>query len=207
MLNFTALALAAAQTAQPSPPPAGGRYECRAETQTGGWLVVDSTHFADGGFYSAFGSWYDEDGSGRQTLSIQWRLTANLGVERVYVNIVVPIRATLEGTKILSLHKGDSYPGMMALSATAARGPIERQAAAAVDLQTLLAYAGDADALTWELGSPQYGAMASERGQIDMTRLRAAAAKFAALLSELRAKQANFRTRCTHSPQPIGDEE
>jgi hypothetical protein len=206
-VNVFALAAAALAVAQAPAIPVEGHYQCEAASNGGESMAFSATLYADGGRFSAFGSWYGLGDPRHEQLAIHWQLLDDLTIHRAYVNVTVPLSRKLEGIKILRLLRDDAIPGVMTLSATAAPGPVERQATASVDLQTLLDYAGGGnDALSWELGSAQYGATASERGRLDLAPLRAASAKAEALLGELTAKITDFRARCTYDSRPVPDE-
>jgi hypothetical protein len=91
---------------------------------------------------------------------------------------------------------------MMALSGPATRsGGRPPRATASVDLDSLLAYAGEQTRLWWKVEAPTIG---KERGggYVDLAPVRAIAAAFAPRLAELKAKQADYKRQCTYREEP-----
>ena len=205
MLGLAAAALAAAQAA-PAAAPDEGHYRCEVWGSEDGLASLSSEYYANGSEARTFGTWFSPGGAGQVRLTVRWQFM--LGDPRphsTYVQIVVPLRRKLSGTRLLTLTRDDAEArGFMSLAAPAVG---DRQTASAgVDLQTLLDYAGDREDLGWQLVRPEPTAGSIESGRLGLPRLKAALKRFETLLEQLNAKRADFRNRCTYSPDAIVDD-
>jgi hypothetical protein len=205
MLALAAAALTAAQ-APPAAATDEGHYRCEVWGNEDGLASLSAQYYGNGSEALTFGTWSSPGGAGQVRLSIHWQfMLGNVRPYSAYVSITVPLRRKASGTRLLTLTRDDAATrGLMTLGAPAAGGG--RAAIAAVDLQTLLDYAGEEGDLTWRLVRPEANRGTIESGWLGLPRLKAAMKRFDRLLDELNAKRADFRNRCTYSPDAIVDD-
>lgn len=203
-----AAALAAAQ-APPPPPPQVGNYQCEVRGGEDGSIDLTSRFHADGNEALTFGSWTSLNSAGQPQLSIHWQFVLNeQRPYKAYAQVSIPLRRKLSGTWLLNLTRPHSATvGLMALASPVRLAGGDRNATVAVDLDTLLDYAGEEQDLSWQLVRPEPFRGSVDSGPLGLSRLKVAVKRFGPLLDQLNAMRADFRNRCTYSPEPLAFEE
>jgi hypothetical protein len=146
---------------------------------------------------------------GRPEFGLHWNFLATEQRPYVaYVSVTVPLSRKARRRQVMRLKRVGSDRHQLTLSGPATTSGGKRpRAVAFVDLDTLLAHAGESAHLTWEVG-PAFEE-APESGTLDLAPLRAVVAAFAPTLEQLKAKQAAYKTQCIYreeppEPHPVG---
>jgi hypothetical protein len=179
-------------------------YACEAAARTAGGTVTLSSQLDEAGTYrGGEGHGATDRQDPRPLVTVQWNFYAFAQtVYQSYVAIDVPLRRKVRPGQVMRLTREKTSPSAMALTGPVERSPVFVPGAhASVDLEVLLAYAGDQQQLGWVVGTGPSDRV-SGTGYLDVTPVRAIAAAFPGLLAELKAKQADYRRRCTYREEP-----
>ncbi|HEX8571268.1 MAG TPA: hypothetical protein VF759_00800 [Allosphingosinicella sp.] len=187
-------ALLAAQATPPGPENPLRFFDCEATAQTvGGKVSIASRLDEKDRYIQARGHSWAPARAGQAAFAVHWLFaTAEPRISRSYAIIEVPLRRKLPEGQVLKLVRDGWLPPQMALhGSTETLTAFRPHAVVQVDLETLLAYAGDARELGWEVGGGLQGRV-RDRGRLDLAPLRAIVAAFTPLLADLQARRSGL---------------